>query len=150
MAIRGVLVEGDWVVEPAMIEDLERTATYDEIKKAVWDCGTNKYPGPDGFSFEIFRRYWDIINQDVVDVVHLFFSTSSFPPGCNSSFIALIPKTQEAKTVKDFRPISLIGSMYKIIAKILANQLSLVISDLVSDVQSDFVSNLQILDGPFC
>ncbi|GKE26031.1 RNA-directed DNA polymerase, eukaryota [Tanacetum coccineum] len=51
--------------------------------------------------------------------------------------------------VKDFRPISLIGSMYKIIAKILANQLILVISDLVSDVQSDFVSNLQILDGPF-
>ncbi|GJY96657.1 RNA-directed DNA polymerase, eukaryota [Tanacetum coccineum] len=183
MAIRGVLVEGDWVVEPAMvkkeffnhfsnrfaapvspnitfqlqfpkclsldqIEDLERTATYDEIKKAVWDCGTNKSPGPDGFSFEFFRRYWDIINQDVVDVVHLFFSTGSFPPGCNSSFIALIPKTQEAKMVKDFRPISLIGSMYKIIAKILANRLSLVISDLVSDVQSAFVSNLQILDGP--
>ncbi|GJX12486.1 RNA-directed DNA polymerase, eukaryota [Tanacetum coccineum] len=130
-------------------EALERTATFDEIKKAVWDCGTNKSLGPDGFSFEFFRRYWDIINQDVVAAVLLFFSTGSFPPGCNSSFIALIPKTQEAKLVKDFRPISLIGSMYKIIAKILANRLSLVISDLVSDVQSAFVSNRQILDGPF-
>ncbi|GKB20211.1 RNA-directed DNA polymerase, eukaryota, partial [Tanacetum coccineum] len=46
-------------------------------------------------------------------------------------------------------PISLIDSVYKIITKILANRLSLVISDLVSDVQSAFVSNRQILDGPF-
>ncbi|GKE95445.1 RNA-directed DNA polymerase, eukaryota [Tanacetum coccineum] len=51
--------------------------------------------------------------------------------------------------VKDFRPISLIGSMYKIITKVLANRLSLVISELVSDVHSAFVSNRHILDGPF-
>nr|GEX52183.1 RNA-directed DNA polymerase, eukaryota, nucleotide-binding alpha-beta plait domain protein [Tanacetum cinerariifolium] len=73
----------------------------------------------------------------------------TFPNGCNSSFIALIPKIQNAKSVKDFRPISLIGSLYKIIAKILANRLSSIISDLISDVQSAFVSNRQILDGPF-
>nr|GEU35933.1 RNA-directed DNA polymerase, eukaryota, reverse transcriptase zinc-binding domain protein [Tanacetum cinerariifolium] len=130
-------------------EILERTATYDEIKKAVWDCGTNKSSGPDGFSFKFFKRYWGIIDRYVVAAVLLFFSTGSFPPGCNSSFIVLIPKTQEAKLVKDFRPISLIGSMYKSIAKILANRLSLVIPDLVSDVQSDFISSRQILDGPF-
>nr|GEW36181.1 hypothetical protein [Tanacetum cinerariifolium] len=129
---------------------LESNASYDEIKKAVWDCGINKSSGgPDGFTFEFFQRYWDLINQDVLDAVLLFFSSGSFPPGCNYSFIALIPKTQDALMVKDFRPISLIGSMIKIIAKILANRLSLVISDLVSDVQSAFASNRQILDGPF-
>nr|GEW74629.1 RNA-directed DNA polymerase, eukaryota [Tanacetum cinerariifolium] len=78
-----------------------------------------------------------------------FFSLGTFPKGCNSSFIALIPKTQNAKTVKDFRPISLIGSLYKIIVKILANKLSSAIPDLISDVQSAFISNRQILDGPF-
>nr|GEX56919.1 hypothetical protein [Tanacetum cinerariifolium] len=55
----------------------------------------------------------------------------------------------DAKLVKDFRPISLIGNFYKIIAKILANHLSLVMADLISDVQSAFVLNRQILDGPF-
>ncbi|GKD52790.1 RNA-directed DNA polymerase, eukaryota [Tanacetum coccineum] len=55
----------------------------------------------------------------------------------------------EAKMVKDFRPISLIGSVYKIIAKVLADRSSLVISDLVSEEQSAFVSNRLILDGPF-
>ncbi|GKB60706.1 hypothetical protein Tco_0916892 [Tanacetum coccineum] len=71
------------------------------------------------------------------------------PDGSNSSFITLILKTQEAKMMKDFRPITLIGSLYKIIAKILANRLVVVLEDLVSDVQSAFVAKRQILDGPF-
>ncbi|GJZ81284.1 RNA-directed DNA polymerase, eukaryota [Tanacetum coccineum] len=184
LAIRGVLIEGDWIDKPykvkneflnhfsnrfarptgpnivldsnmfkqlssEQIADLECDVTYDEIKRAVWDCGTNKSPGPDGFTFDFIRTYWKIINQDVVNAVREFFVTSKFPPGSNSSFIALIPKKQDAKLVKDFRPISLIGCFYKIIAKILANRLSMVISDLISDVQSAFVPNRQILDGPF-
>nr|GEZ26054.1 RNA-directed DNA polymerase, eukaryota [Tanacetum cinerariifolium] len=54
-------------------------------------------------------RYWKIIDDDVVAAVLQFFSSCTFPPRCNSSFTALIPKTKEAKVVKDFRPISLIG-----------------------------------------
>ncbi|GJV32187.1 hypothetical protein Tco_1392587 [Tanacetum coccineum] len=71
------------------------------------------------------------------------------PKGCDSFFIALIPKTPEAKMVKDFKPISLIGSLYKIIAKILANRLMAVLGDIVSEVQSAFVADRQIFDGPF-
>nr|GEZ89329.1 RNA-directed DNA polymerase, eukaryota [Tanacetum cinerariifolium] len=131
------------------VDDLERNVTYGEIKRAVWDCGTNKSSGPDGFSFDFIHRYWKIIDKDVVKAVEEFFNSSYFPPGCNASFITLLPKMQDAKLVKDFCPITLIGCIYKIVAKILANRLSLVISELVSDVQSTFVSSRQILDGPF-
>nr|GEV29367.1 hypothetical protein [Tanacetum cinerariifolium] len=130
-------------------EDLERSVTYDKIKRAVWDCGSNKSPGPDEFTFDFYRRYWKIIDKDVVNAVEEFFVSSKFPPGTNSLFISFVPKMQDAKVVKDFSPISLIGSIYKIIAKIMANRLSMVIGDLVSDVQSAFVFNCQILDGPF-
>ncbi|GJR39300.1 RNA-directed DNA polymerase, eukaryota [Tanacetum coccineum] len=68
---------------------------------------------------------------------------------CNASFIALIPKVTDTKFVTDFRPISLIGCVYKVVTKILANRLATVISDLVSNTQSAFVANQQILDGPF-
>nr|GFA97153.1 RNA-directed DNA polymerase, eukaryota [Tanacetum cinerariifolium] len=81
--------------------------------------------------------------------VNFFFDSGSFPRGCNPSFIALIPKVMDAKFVTDFRPISLIGSVYKVVTKIRANRLSMVISDLVSNTQSAFVKNRQILDGPF-
>ncbi|GKD75590.1 RNA-directed DNA polymerase, eukaryota, reverse transcriptase zinc-binding domain protein [Tanacetum coccineum] len=89
------------------------------------------------------------MGQDIVAVVTEFFSTGKFPPGCNSTFIALIPKIHDAKIIKNFLPISLIGSIYKILAKILANRLSLVILDLINEVQTAFVPNQQILDGPF-
>ncbi|GJR29918.1 RNA-directed DNA polymerase, eukaryota [Tanacetum coccineum] len=131
------------------MEVLERDVSYDEVKGTVWDCGTNKSSGPDGFSFEFYRKYWSFIDQDIFMAVKDFFMNGCFPRGCNSSFIALIPKIQDAKFVKDFRPISLIGSVYKSIAKILVNRLCLVLPYLISDVQSAFVSNRQILDGPF-
>ena len=73
----------------------------------------------------------------------------SFSKGCNSSFVALIPKVIDAKFVNDFRPISLIGCIDKVVTKVLANRLVSVIGDLVSDTQSAFIPGRQILDGPF-
>nr|GEV07230.1 RNA-directed DNA polymerase, eukaryota [Tanacetum cinerariifolium] len=129
--------------------DLERRVSRDEIRLAVWNYGENKSPCPDGYSFEFFRKYWNLVGSDLCDIVEYFFDTGSFPNGCNSSFVALISKITEAKFVNDFRPISLIGSVYKVVTKVLANRLALVISDLISDTQSAFVANRQILDGPF-
>ncbi|GJS81365.1 RNA-directed DNA polymerase, eukaryota [Tanacetum coccineum] len=131
------------------ISDLEKPVSSDEIRKAVWSCGENKSLGPDGFTFEFFRKYWDSIGPDMCVAVEWFFRHNSFAKGCNASFITLIPKSQDPKTVSDFRPISLIGSLYKVVTKILAIRLSSVISDLISDVQTAFLPNRQILDGPF-
>ncbi|GJU94103.1 RNA-directed DNA polymerase, eukaryota [Tanacetum coccineum] len=129
--------------------DLERCVSRDEIRMAVWSCGDNKSPGPDGFTFEFFKKYWDFIGPDFCEAVEYFFVNGSFSKGCNSSFVALIPKVMDAKFVNDFRPISLIGCVYKVITKVLANRLASVIADLVSDTQSAFVAGRQILDGPF-
>ncbi|GKA97717.1 hypothetical protein Tco_0825611, partial [Tanacetum coccineum] len=49
------------------VEILECEVTKDEIKRAVFDCGTNKSPRPDGFTFGFYHRYWKIIQSDVVD-----------------------------------------------------------------------------------
>ncbi|GKA23216.1 RNA-directed DNA polymerase, eukaryota [Tanacetum coccineum] len=129
--------------------DLEIPITHDEIRAAVWDCGENKSPGPDGFTFEFFRKYWSIVGTDFCEAVDWFFQQGSFAKGCNSSFLALIPKVHDPKVVSDFRPISLIGCLYKVVTKVLATRLAFVIPDIVSDVQTAFISNRQILDGPF-
>nr|GEY09195.1 RNA-directed DNA polymerase, eukaryota [Tanacetum cinerariifolium] len=131
------------------VTDLEGVVSKDEIKRVVWDYGTDKSPGLNGFTFGFYRRYWKIIESDVVDAATYFFHHNSFPKGSNSSFIALIPKTSDANMVKDFRPISLIGSMYKIFAKILANRLVFILRYLVNETQSTFVRDRQILDDPF-
>nr|GEV22983.1 RNA-directed DNA polymerase, eukaryota [Tanacetum cinerariifolium] len=85
LAIRGVFDEGTWHTDPTSVVDLERGVSHDEIRAAVWDCGDNKSPGPDGFTFEFFRRYWKFIGPDFCEAVEHFFDH-------NSSFISLIPK----------------------------------------------------------
>nr|GEW46000.1 RNA-directed DNA polymerase, eukaryota [Tanacetum cinerariifolium] len=130
-------------------DDLERMVTKEEVKKAVWDCGSDKAPGPDGFSFSFFRHFWSTIEKDIFEAVDCFFTNGDMPNGCNSNFIALIPKIIDANIVKDFRHISLIRSLYKVIANILTNRLVNVIGDLVYEVQSAFVVDRQILDRPF-
>nr|GEU46331.1 putative RNA-directed DNA polymerase, eukaryota, reverse transcriptase zinc-binding domain protein [Tanacetum cinerariifolium] len=89
--------------------DLEHSISRDEIRTTVWNCGDNKSPGPDGFTFEFFKKYWGFIGPDFCEAVEYFFANGAFPIGCNSSFIALIPKVVDAKHVSGFRPISLIG-----------------------------------------
>ncbi|GJZ66204.1 RNA-directed DNA polymerase, eukaryota, reverse transcriptase zinc-binding domain protein, partial [Tanacetum coccineum] len=139
------------IIFPKQIEfraaDLEINITRDEIKKAVWDCEVDKSSGLDGFSFGFFRRYWTLLENKVVQAVLYFFNYGKFPRGGNSSFIVLIPKISDAKMVKDFRPTTLIGSLYKIIAKILVNRIVAVLGDIVGDVQSAFIANQQILDS---
>ncbi|GKD20532.1 hypothetical protein Tco_1222235, partial [Tanacetum coccineum] len=127
---------------------LERLVTHEEIKEAVWDCGSSKALGPDGFSFAFVKKYCDIIKKDLVDFINSFFTSCDMPYGANSSFFTLIPKVNNPTIITNFCLISLIGIHYKIIAKILANRLSKVIDKIVSKEQSVFIAGRQILDGP--
>ncbi|GJX10007.1 RNA-directed DNA polymerase, eukaryota [Tanacetum coccineum] len=58
--------------------DLERNVSNEEIKSTVWDCGTNKSPGHDGFTFKLFRRYWKLLEHDIVAAVNDFFASCLF------------------------------------------------------------------------
>nr|GFC95393.1 RNA-directed DNA polymerase, eukaryota, reverse transcriptase zinc-binding domain protein [Tanacetum cinerariifolium] len=84
-------------------DDLERMVMKEEVKKAVWDRGSDKSPGPDGFSFSFFRHFWSTIEKDIFEAVDCLFTNEGMPNGCNSNFIALIPKIIDANMVKDFR-----------------------------------------------
>ena len=92
-----------------------------EIKEAVWSCGGDKCPGPDGLNFNFIKKFWDIMSPEFRRFVDEFYAHGSFPRGSNASFVALIPKMNHPQSFNDYRPISLIGCMYKVIAKLLSN-----------------------------
>jgi len=119
----------------------------EEIKQAVWECGSDKSPGPDGFNFRFIKTFWDILKSDICKVLEEFHRFGSIPRGTNSSFITLIPKGVTQHSLNDYRPISLIGSLYKIIAKILSSRLRNVMPKLISDNQFAFIGGRNILDG---
>nr|GEV01064.1 retrovirus-related Pol polyprotein from transposon TNT 1-94 [Tanacetum cinerariifolium] len=127
---------------------LDAPFTNVEIEEAVWNCGGEKAPGPDGFTFKFIKFYWDTVGNDFIDMVKHFERNGSIPMGCNSLFISLVPKIHNPLHLNDFRPISLIGCQYKLIAKVLANRLLKVINLIVSEVQTAHIQGRQIIDGP--
>ncbi|GJW06766.1 hypothetical protein Tco_1569189, partial [Tanacetum coccineum] len=130
-------------------ELLEANVSLDEIKSAIWDCGSNKAQGPDGFSFAFVKKYWVFIKTDILEFINSFFESGLMPQGANSLFFTLTPKVSNLIFIEYFWPISLIGINYTSIAKVLANLLSKVIDKIVSKEQSAFIAGHQILDGPF-
>ncbi|MCH95507.1 LINE-1 reverse transcriptase like, partial [Trifolium medium] len=84
---------------------------------------------------------------DIMRFISEFPRNGKLTRGINSTFIALIPKVDSPQKLNDFRPISLVGSIYKILAKVLANRLQMVIGSVISEVQSAFIKDRQILDG---
>nr|GEZ42350.1 RNA-directed DNA polymerase, eukaryota, reverse transcriptase zinc-binding domain protein [Tanacetum cinerariifolium] len=59
--------------EEEMFEELDKSITTDEIRVVVWDCVENKSPGSDGYTFEFFRHFWNLIGPDVCSAVLCFF-----------------------------------------------------------------------------
>nr|GEV84792.1 RNA-directed DNA polymerase, eukaryota [Tanacetum cinerariifolium] len=72
-------------LSPEQQSDLENIVTRSEIKKAAWECGTDKSPGPDGFTFGFFQRYWSVLENDVVEAVNTFFNNGNFPKGIHGN-----------------------------------------------------------------
>lgn len=76
-----------------------------------------------------------------------FEHTGRLAKGCNSNFLTLVPKCSYPVTLHDYRPISLVGCQYMIVAKILAVRLKAVLPHLIFENQTTFTVGHQITDG---
>lgn len=127
---------------------IESPFSMEEVKRAVWDCGDEKSPGPDGFSLRFYKIFWEVIKSDLMLAFKYFEDFGNFGSGNNASFLTLIPKSDSLLSYVDFRPICLISSLYKILAKVLASRLKGVIGDLIGIEQTGFLKERSILEGP--
>lgn len=62
-----------------------------------------------------------------------FHRNGKLSKGVNSTFIALIPKVASPQRFNDFRPISPVRCMYKVLVKVLANRLREIMGSVVSN-----------------
>ena len=126
---------------------LERKFEREAILQVVSELEGDKAPGSDGFTMAFYHYCWRVVEKDVLAVFEEFFQHCKFEKSVNATFIALIPKNNDVSNIRDFRPISLVGSVYKILSKVLANRLRVVLDQLISETQNSFVGGRQILDS---
>jgi hypothetical protein len=75
-----------------------------------------------------------------------FFTSSWLLPGYNSNIIALIPKTPEASSIDQYRPIAMANFKFKIISKIIADRLASVLPSILSEEHHGFIKDRNIKD----
>ncbi|XP_022764279.1 uncharacterized protein LOC111309507 [Durio zibethinus] len=118
-----------------------------EVLDAIMSYDGDKTPSPDGFNMNFMKRKWSLFKLKMMEFFQKFFNTRKLTKRINSSFITLVAKKHFAKSLNDFRLISLIESIYKILTKTLANRLKQVVGSLISQTQSAFVEGRQIIDS---
>ncbi|RVX09051.1 Transposon TX1 uncharacterized 149 kDa protein [Vitis vinifera] len=151
-----IKINGEWLTEENDIREgianafktaLESPFMEEEVFDALVGCNGDKAPGPDGFSMAFWLFAWDFVKADVMSFFKEFYENGKFVKSLNATFMVLIPKKAGAEALRDYRPISLVGSLYKWLAKILANRLKKVVGKVVSKAQGAFVEGRQILDA---
>jgi len=119
----------------------------EEIRDAVWLYDGSKSPGPNGFNLFFVKESWEVFKDALVEAMALFHETGCIPKGCNTSFVALIPKVRDPAKLERYRPISLVGVMYKVISKVLAERIKKVLPVVIDECQSAFLKDRCILDS---
>lgn len=126
---------------------LEKEVTKEKIRRVIFKMAGSKVPGPDRFTSEFFKKSWQMIGDDVIVAVQSFFLKGFLPKGVNSTILALIPKKEEAKEMKDYRPISCCNILYKVISKLLANRLKGILPKFIAVNQLAFIHERLLMEN---
>lgn len=116
--------------------NLSKMFSKKEIKSAFFSLPRNKTCGPDGYSSEFFITCWEIMGQEVSKAVIEFFEYGRILHQWNTTTLVLIPKIPNDSATIDFRPISCLNTVYKIILKLLANRLKAILPEVIIHSQS--------------
>jgi mannosylglycoprotein endo-beta-mannosidase len=130
------------------LSDLDRAFSMDEAWDAIKNMPSNRAPGPDGFSWDFYKHCWQIVKSDVfAALTAVYLGHGQNLQLLSGALITLIPKKDGAVELRDFRPISLVHSFVKLVAKILALRLAPKLPSLVDANQSAFVRGRCIHDN---
>lgn len=110
-----------------------------EVKRALFQMGPWKAPGPDGFPAGFYQHSWSMVAQSVCSFVQDIWHNPHLLQTVNFTDISLIPKVQRPEFVTQFRPISLCNTIYKVVSKVIVNRLKEVIPLVISPFQAGFV-----------
>lgn len=137
----------DTRLDASMVAEFTKPYVMEEISLALKEMHPHKSPGPDGLPTFFYKKYWNLVGEEISAVVLKFLNGVSMPEELNHTLVVLIPKVRKPVDMKDLRPISLCNVSYKLISKVLANHLKKILPSIIEENQSAFVSGRLINDN---
>ncbi|KAL2613066.1 hypothetical protein R1flu_024758 [Riccia fluitans] len=101
----------------AFLDDLPTPKEFTDVLLA---SPRGKSPGIDGFNSEAFLELWPFIGKTYVDAMQDCWKRKEFPEGFMEGIMTLIPKVHNVESLRDWRPITLLSTVYKLYAKLIA------------------------------
>ena len=123
----------------------DKEISLEECTKAMQNMNINKSPGTDGISVEFYRFSWNDISDLVMNSINAALKEKTLSCEQKRGIIRLIPKKDKDLTlIKNWRPISLLNTDYKLITHVLANRLQNVLPNIISKDQSGYLKSRNI------
>jgi len=130
-------------------ESLIRDLTIRDIIDAIKALPKGKPPGHDGILMEFYHEYADEVAPTLLRAFTAMLNVETTSASINKGLITLIPKTGDRARLINWRPIILLGSTYKILAKTLAGRIQSALTHIIRPNQTGFVEGRSILDNVF-
>ncbi|XP_060195442.1 uncharacterized protein LOC132624727 [Lycium barbarum] len=125
----------------------EAEPTKEEVKAVVFQLNGESAGGSDGFTGVFYQACWEIIGEDVTNMVKAFFCGVELPKFVTHTNLVLLPKKEMVNTFSDMRPISLSNFVNKIFSRLIHERLVSKLSDIISLNQSGFVKDRSIVEN---
>uniref|UniRef100_A0A803TV15 Reverse transcriptase domain-containing protein n=1 Tax=Anolis carolinensis TaxID=28377 RepID=A0A803TV15_ANOCA len=128
--------------------DLNREISEKEICKAIKSLDSNKTPGPDGFIAGFYKLEQPEVILFLKKIMNQALQDQVIPESWKEAIITMIPKEGvDRSEVRNYRPISLLNTDYKIFTKILANRLKDFLDGWIGEDQTGFLPSRTINDN---
>ncbi|MBN3281143.1 YTX2 protein, partial [Polyodon spathula] len=128
---------------------LDAPLTHQEMTAAVKQLSSGKVPGIDGLPAEFYNNFWDIMGEDLLQVLRESLSHRELPLSCRRAVVTLLPKKGDLCQLKNWRPVSILCSDLKILSKTIANRLKSVIGTVIHMDQTYCIPGRSIFDNLF-
>nr|XP_016436408.1 PREDICTED: uncharacterized protein LOC107762555 [Nicotiana tabacum] len=116
----------------------------EEVKAAVFGLNGDSTCGPDGFTRQFNQDSWEVIGEDIFNMVRDFFNSAGLPSFITHTNLVLLPKKKNVPTFSDMRPIRLSNLSNKIISRVNHERLVEILPSLISPNQAGFVKGRSI------
>jgi len=127
-----MLIELPIVINDDKNEELQRLPSIEEVRSAVMGLNKNSAGGPDGMTGAFFQQTWEIVGNDIHNMVKAFFCGAELPRYITHTNLVLLPKKSVINIFSDLRPISLSNFMNKVFSRIIHKRIKSVLPLIIS------------------